>query len=243
MSFKDASAEYAQLMTHHKEGKYLYKPLPHETFHPGQIGYFGLNDKWVQIADLTDPTDLQTKGYTTLKYPLDVDSPDASLWKTRTSESESERSLRGSAGASGAMAGAPVDVSGEVKYKTGARGKAALMTGDVVKYEGFKDPFGDPVGDWVRENAGRLVNESKYGGEIARYGLWGIKATWVTGECAIKMSSGSSRDVDTSFDVAATAMGKLGGGMGSLAKLESENWSVYSSEPVGLGGGEWLGLG
>ncbi|KAL2835847.1 hypothetical protein BJX68DRAFT_273698 [Aspergillus pseudodeflectus] len=50
---------------------------------------------------------------------------------------------------------------------------------------------------------------------------------WVTDECAIKMTSGKSQEIDLSFDLGATGIGKLGVGAGAFDKLKREGWWTY----------------
>ncbi|OQD79366.1 hypothetical protein PENANT_c053G08892, partial [Penicillium antarcticum] len=97
----------------------------------------------------------------------------------------------------------PVEASGEVKYKTGLEGKAAL-------------------------NAEKLF--AKYKDAAKEYGIWAIQAVWITDACAITMSSGNNRDVDVALDVGATGFGKVGGGRALVEKLDSEGWTAYKSE-------------
>lgn len=45
-------------------------------------------------------------------------------------------------------------------------------------------------------------------------------------------SSGSSQNISLALNLAATGFGKVGGGGGSLAKLQNEGWSTYQAKEV-----------
>ncbi|KAL6229366.1 hypothetical protein BDW75DRAFT_245798 [Aspergillus navahoensis] len=187
--------QYAELMNHNPEGRFLYIPQRYSDFHPGSVGYFDRNGGWNEITDLSKPELVEKAGFTKLDRTLTRLEPMEAMWKTRSSESEKERNIHGTSGLSGAMAAAPVDISGEGKYKTSSTAKAALITGSVVKHEKFKSPFGPPIQAWVKDNGNRLV-KGDFGEDIGKYGLWAIQATWITQECAITMTSGRSHDIN-----------------------------------------------
>lgn len=224
------SKEYMKLFAGRNEGYYLYQPLKYEDIHPGSIGYFDDNNIWNEITDVSDPKKLAARGYSGLKRSLKELYRDTCTWNTRSSETLSERSYRGKAGASGAAGGVPVEGSGEMKYKTGSNGKAALIADGMVKIESYTHPFGMSIPDWVRDNADRLIEDC---GDLAReHGLIAVQSVWITDSCAITMSSGSNRDIDSALDVGATALGKLGGGAAFIDKLSTEGWTTYKTEEV-----------
>ncbi|KAL3470377.1 hypothetical protein BJX99DRAFT_239683 [Aspergillus californicus] len=220
--------EYAELMSWNNTGTFLYVPQRFSKFHPGSIGYFDKQGGWNEITDLSQEGGSQNSSFTSLSTALNREEPTESLWKTRSSGSEAELSFNLSAGLSGAMTAAPVDVSGQAKNKSSSTGKAALITESVVKYEKFKAPFQTPIQAWVKENARALV-QSDYSAEIREFGLWAIQATWVTQECAITMTSGKSRDTNVGLDVGVTGIGKAGAGAGSIAKSNNEGWTTYQA--------------
>ncbi|KAJ5351669.1 hypothetical protein N7452_000643 [Penicillium brevicompactum] len=233
MPVQNQSKEYMKLFAGRSEGNYLFIPLTYEELHPGSIGFFNDDNIWNEITDISDPKKLQEGGVYPLRRTLKDPSLDHAEWKTRSSESLSEQSYRGKAGGSGAAGGVPAEANGELKYKTGLKGKAALVADGLVKREMYKHPFLPAIQMWVQENANRLIDEC---GDRARaHGLVAVQAVWVTDSCAITMSSGSDRDIDTALDVGATGFGKIGGGAAFIEKLESEGWTTYSSEPGSKG--------
>jgi hypothetical protein len=223
--------EYAELMKHHGKGNFLYVPERFSRLHPGSIGYFDKEGGWNEITDLSQPGRAEADGFTAIGRTLTLDEPREAMWKTMSSESGSESSLRLTGGLSGAAAAAPVDVSATGKNKRTSDKKAALITGSIVKHEKFIAPYFPPIQSWVKKNARALV-ESDFGDEIKKNGLWAIQSTWVTPECAITMTSDKSRDFDVGLDVGATGFGKLGAGGNSLQKLKSEGWSTYEAKEV-----------
>lgn len=230
----DESKEYMKLFASRKEGYYLYRPLKYEDIHPGSVGFFDDNNSWNEIADISNPEKLAAEGFSGLTPRLARSisnlRSDSCSWNTRSSETESERSYRGKAGASGAAGGVPVEGSGEMKYKTGSNGKAALVADGLVKMEHYPHPFGISIPEWARNNADALIEKS---GKLAReHGLIAVQSVWITDSCAIKMSSGSNRDIDSALDVGATGLGKLGGGAAFIDKLSTEGWTTYKSEEV-----------
>ncbi|KAJ5361625.1 hypothetical protein N7541_002469 [Penicillium brevicompactum] len=228
MPVKNESKEYMKLFAGKGDGNYLYKPLRYEELHPGSIGFFDEDNIWNEITDVSDPKRLQEGGFTPLRRTLKDLYLDGAEWITRSAESLSEQSYRGKAGGSGAAGAVPVEASGELKYKTGSKGKAALVADGLVKIEKYTHPFMPAIQKWVEENANKLVDEC---GESAReHGLVAVQAVWVTDSCAITMSSGSDRDIDTAVDVGATGFGKIGGGAAFIEKLESEGWTAYKSD-------------
>lgn len=230
MPAKNESQEYMKLFAGKKEGHYLYKPLRYEELHPGSIGFFDEDNIWNEITDISDPKKLQEKGFTPLSRSLSDLFSDECKWNTRSAESESENSYRGKAGVSGAAGGAPVEGSGELKYKTSSKGKAALIANGLVKIEKYVHPFGPPIQKWIQQNADRLLDEC--GNKAREHGLVAVQSVWMTDSCAITMSSGSGRDIDAALDVGATGFGKIGGGAAFIEKLSSEGWTTYDSKSV-----------
>lgn len=117
-----------------------------------------------------------------------------------------------------------------MKYKTGSKGKAALIADGLVKIEKYVHPFGGPIQKWVRDNADKLLDEC--GDEAREHGLVAVQSVWLTDSCAITMSNGSDRDIDTALDLGATGFGKIGGGVAFIEKLSTEGWTTYTSQPV-----------
>ncbi|GIJ84873.1 hypothetical protein Asppvi_003724 [Aspergillus pseudoviridinutans] len=222
--------EYAQLMAPNKDGHYLYKPQPFSIFHPGVIGYFDNDGDWHFITDISQPGHPESLGFTGLGRTLYPTEPKESMWKTRSSGSEAEASFGLTGGLSGAMTAAPMDVSANAKNKWGKTGKAALITGQVVVSESFKDPYTKPIEEWVKKNAKALV-DSDYGADIKEYGLWAIQKTWSTQECAVTMQSAHNRDTSAGLDLGATGVGKIGGSGSSLVKGNIEGWTTYKAKP------------
>ncbi|RJE19948.1 hypothetical protein PHISCL_07712 [Aspergillus sclerotialis] len=229
MSDKTQAEQYAELMKANSEGRFLYYPQRYTDLHPGSVGFFDRSGSWNEIADLSKPESLKEAKLTPFNRTLTMLEPREIMWKTKSSESEDEQSIRGTGGLSGAMSAAPVDVSSEGKYKKGSMKKAALVTGHLVKHQKYKPPFGHPIGDWIKTN-GNTLAKGDWRKDIEKYGLWAIQETWVTPECAITMTSDSSRDFNLGLDVGATGFGKLGAGGSSLAKLKSEGWSTYEAK-------------
>ena len=231
MSDKTRAEEYADLMKTNSEGRFLYYPQRYSDLHPGSLGFFDRSGTWNEIADVSRPEPLKDAGLTPFGRPVKLHEPREMLWKTKSSESEDEQSIRGTGGLSGAMTAAPVDVSSEGKYKKGSARKAALVAGHVVKHQKYNGPFGTPIANWVKKNGDTLV-KGDWGRYIQEFGLWAIQEAWVTPECAIIMSSDNNHDFSLGLDVGATGFGKLGAGGSSLAKLKSEGWSTYEAKEV-----------
>ncbi|KAJ5531574.1 hypothetical protein N7527_004967 [Penicillium freii] len=222
--------EYASLMARNPEGTFLYIPPPFKKFHPGSVGFFDENGGWNQITDLGKEGQSKTDGFTALGRTLSRDEPTASMWKTRSSESEDGNHVRLSGGLSAAAAAAvPIDVSGDGKHKHSASGKAGLVTGSLVKREKILAPFGKPVSKWASENAKALL-ASDFSTDIEKNGLWIIQSAWVTDECAIHMTNSKDKEIDVGLDIAATGVGNVGGGGGTLEKLKNEGWTTYQAQ-------------
>ena len=132
---------------------------------------------------------------------------------------------------SGAMSGAPIDVSAEAKNKWGKTGKAALVAEDVVVNEKFRSYPRGPLETWVKANAKALV-KGDYRKEIAEFGLWAISKTWSTKECKINMESAHNRDTSGGLNVGATGIAKGGASGSSSVKTNSEGWTVYTASEV-----------
>lgn len=235
MPAKSAADKYAELFQNKNEGKYLLKPIVFERLHPGVIGYFDpMSGDWTSVADLTDPEAFLSKGYVEGFKKADMDEyKNATFeWSSRTSDGESERSYRGNAGGSGAAGGVPLEANVDFKYKKSSAGSAALITGGLVKYEAFTGPIDTVVKEWIKLN-GKKIQEV-HGSCAKDNGLWAIKGTYYTDECAIKMSTSSGQDIDVGADIGATGFGKLGGGTGSLEKLQSRSYTTFPAVPVSL---------
>lgn len=173
MPDKTLAEQYAELMKANSEGRFLYYPQRYTDLHPGSVGFFDRSGSWNQIADLSNPESVKNAGLTPFDRPLTMHEPREVMWKTKSSESEDERSIRGTGGLSGAMSAAPVDVSSEGKYKKGSMKKAALVTGHLVKHQKYKYPFGMPIGSWVQKN-GHTLAKGDWGKCIDQYGLLAI---------------------------------------------------------------------
>jgi hypothetical protein len=236
MSDLSNSELYMKLFQSRDEGNFLLFPLPYENIHPGSVGYFNpKTGRWTQVADLTNPENLQEEGYSkphSRCLRLKDLVKDTLSWNARESENETKRSWRANAGASGAAGGVPLEGSLDLKYETGSTGKAALVTKSLVKFEAYNGPFGVPIRDWVKANGENILK--LYTDEIEKNGLWAIQSVWVADECAITINSGSHRDIDLGGDIGATGFGKLGGGTALLDKLQSEGWTRYPPIPVRL---------
>lgn len=225
--------EYAALMSRNAEGTFLYIPPTFRKFHPGSVGFFDSDGGWNQITDLGEPSQAPADGFTSFARKLTRDEPKPALWKTRSSESEEGQHIRLAGGVSAAAAAVPIDVSTESKRKTSSSGKAALVTGSTVMREKVVAPFGKPVGTWVSENARALLT-SDFAPDIEQNGLWVVQSTWVTDECAIHMTNRTRREIDVGLDLAATGIGKAGGGGGTFEKLQNEGWTTYKAAEVRL---------
>ena len=233
MPAQDDAETYAKLFESKKEGRYLWKPIVHERLHPGVIGYFDPDTKdWSPIADLSDPEAFLSEGYVESYKKLGEYKTATSEWNTRTSEGESERSHRGNIGASGAAGGVPAEASVDVKYKKGSKSQAALIASGLVNYEAFLGPFKDTAKEWIKANGHKI--EEVHGSAAKDDGIWAIKGVYFTDECAMKITNSKNQDIDLGADIGATGFGKLGGGTGSLEKLESRSWKTCPAVPVSL---------
>ncbi|KAF4769065.1 hypothetical protein HAV15_008615 [Penicillium sp. str.  len=207
--------EYASLMARNPEGTFLYIPPTFKKFHPGSVGFFDENGGWNQITDLGKEGQSETDGFTALGRTLSRDEPKASMWKTRSSESEDGNHVR---------------LSGGIQ-KNSASGKAGLVTGSLVKREKILAPFGKPISKWASENAKALL-ASDFSTDIEKNGLWIIQSAWVTDECAIHMTNSKDKEIDVGLDIAATGVGSVGGGGGTFEKLKNEGWTTYQAQEV-----------
>ncbi|KAL2697333.1 hypothetical protein AAEP93_011237 [Penicillium crustosum] len=222
--------EYASLMARNPEGTFLYIPPTFKKFHPGSVGFFDENGGWNQITDLSKEGQPKIDGFTALGRTLSREEPTASMWKTRSSESEDGDHIRLSGGLSAAAAAAvPIDVNGDGTHKNSASGKAGLVTGSLVKREKILAPFGKPVSKWASENAKALL-ASDFSTDIEKNGLWIIQSAWVTDECAIHMTKSKDKEIDVGLDIAATGVGSVGGGGGTFEKLRNEGWTTYQAQ-------------
>ncbi|KAJ6095654.1 hypothetical protein N7486_006400 [Penicillium sp. IBT 16267x] len=221
--------EYAELMKHNGDGHYLYTPQPFSHLHPGAVGFFDNSGDWNLITDLSIPGRPEEDGFKAPRKVVVYEEPKEKIWKTTSSSKEAEASFGLTGGLSGALSAAPIDVSAEAKNKWGQTGKAALITDDsVIVNEWLKAPCRDIITDWVEKNAKDLVN-GEWGSYIKDFGLWSIKKTWSTQECAIKMTSAHSRDTSAGFDVGATGIAKVGTNGSSNSKSNNKGWRTYKA--------------
>ena len=235
MPAKTAADKYAELFENKGEGRYLLNPIVFENLHPGVVGYFDpQSGDWSSVADLSDPEAFLSEGYVKAFKQLNLERYKKATreWSIRTSQTESARSYRGNAGASGAAGGVPIEGSVDVKHKKATTGSAALITSGLVKYESFTGAFNGSAEDWLKFNGQKIVEA--HGPCAKDNGLWVIKGVYFTDECAIKMDTGSNLDIDVGADIGATGFGKLGGGTGSLKKLESRSYTTFPAVPVSL---------
>lgn len=214
-------------MERNGDGHYLYNPQRFKDFHPGSVGYFDSNGDWYHITDILEKDDR----FEPVDHSLAFAEPFESMWKTVSSGSEAETSFGLDAGLSGALSGAPVDVSANAKNKSGSTGQAALITTGVVKKERFQQGAHPIFKDWVKRNLKKLTT-GQYADYIKEHGLYAIYTTWSTEECAIKLKSGYSRDTGGGVAVGATSIGKIGASGSSLKHLESEGWRTYKAKEV-----------
>ncbi|KAJ5671699.1 hypothetical protein N7507_000826 [Penicillium longicatenatum] len=222
--------EYAQLMKHNGKGShFLFTPQPFSELHPGAVGFFDESGQWHLITDLSIPGHPEEKGFTAPKKVVTYGKPTEDIWKTTSSSKEDEASIGLTGGLSGALSSAPIDVSAEAKNKWGNTGKAALITDDsVVVNEWLNTPCRDIITEWVEKNAKTLAS-GEWRSYIKDYGLWAIKKTWATQECAITMRSAHNRDTSGGFDVGATGIAKVGTNGSSTSKSNNEGWRKYKA--------------
>lgn len=214
-------------------GTFLFKPQWFTKCSLGSIGYFDKTGDWNQVTNLLEKGRAEKDGYKPFPSesdPLELELSEVteSRWETGSAEKETGRSSRLRTEASGAMAAAPVEASVQVKTKNTSTGSAALVTPSVVRNHKFQGPFKDQIMDWIEDNAPKLHSRR----QVRERGLWAIMSAWVTDECAVKMTSGKTRDIDLSFDLGATGIGKAGSGIGVFDKLKREDWQVYSPDEV-----------
>ncbi|KAJ5655418.1 hypothetical protein N7507_007368 [Penicillium longicatenatum] len=228
----DPAKRYADIMGYKPHGHFLYKPLDANKIPLGSVGYFHRTGDWCELVNLMDKGNPEAKGYKPFRHSLEVDKVQECYWDKQSGESEVGRSSRATAEASGAMAAAPIDVSAQMKHKTSSTGSAALITGSVVRYYKLKDPFKFQIMDWVDENGAEFIKSRRQRHEIRERGLFVIMAIWVTDECAVKLTTGESSEVDLSLDLGATGIGKIGGGIGAFDKLKREDWRTYTPKQV-----------
>jgi hypothetical protein len=55
--------------------------------------------------------------------------------------------------------------------------------------------------DWVDENGAEFIKSQHQRHEIRDRGLFVIMAVWVTGECAVKLTTGKNSEFDLSLDL------------------------------------------
>ncbi|KAK1144300.1 hypothetical protein N8T08_005714 [Aspergillus melleus] len=208
----DPAKQYAEIMGYQPHGNFLYKPQDARDLPLGSVGYFDRNEDWVELANLMERGNPESKGYGPFRHTLQVGEVKECYWDKQSGESEVGRSSRATAEASGAMAAAPVDVSVQMKRNTSSTGSAALITGSAVRKHKLKNPFKHEMMDWVDENAAEIIKPRRRRHEIRDRGLFVIMAVWVTDECAVKLTTGKKSDVDLSLDLGATGIGKTKNG-------------------------------
>lgn len=223
--------EYTKLMGRNPEGIYLYKPAPYSVCHPGSVGFFDAEGNWSEITDLEQKHRVENAGFKPLNRTLSREDTRDYMWDSRSSDDQSELSLEGKTELSGVLTSAPIDVGGNAKSKTGKSNTANLVTGSVVKHERLQAPFKISVKDWINDNAKALVR-GDYSDDIKEHGVWVIRATYVTQECAITIDSARSQEYALGGELGATGLGKLGAGGSSLAKFKGAGWSTYTASEI-----------
>ncbi|OJJ01856.1 hypothetical protein ASPVEDRAFT_83380 [Aspergillus versicolor CBS 583.65] len=219
------SKEYADIMGRETSfGTFLFIPQWFSTLRLGSVGYFDRTGEWNEITNLFEKGRAEADGFKPFNQDLKLRDVRETQWEAGSAETESGRSARLTTEASGAMAAAPVEASAQVKTSSSETGSAALITSSVVRNHRFQGDFKGPIKVWVEDNAKTLVDKRS---DIATQGLWTIMGVWVTDECAVKMTSGKSQEIDVSFDLGATGIGKLGAGVGASEKLKREGWWTY----------------
>ncbi len=227
------SKEYADIMGRETSfGTFLFIPQWFSTMRLGSVGYFDLTGEWNEITNLFEKGQAEKDGFTPFNRDLQLRDVRETHWQAGSAETETGRSSRLTTEASGAMAAAPVDASVQVKTSSSTTGSAALITSSLVQNHRFQGDFKGPIKDWVEDNAKTLVEKRS---DIEKQGLWAVMGAWVTDECAIKMTSGKSQEIDLSFDLGATGIGKLGAGVGASDKLKREGWWTYPKNEVCAG--------
>ncbi|KNG90624.1 hypothetical protein ANOM_001344 [Aspergillus nomiae NRRL 13137] len=205
--------EYRKIMGDRTYGTFLFTPQWFSNMTLGSVGYFDKTGEWHQVTNLMEEGRPERDGYKPFRREgLEYAEPQPIVWENNSSEIEKGRSYRGTAEGSGAMAAAPAEASVQVKVqKHGISGHA--------KYRMI---------DWVTDNTTELLEHPDFGRALKqKEELWVVAATWVTKECAIKLASGKKQDLDLSFDVGATGIGKLGSGIGVFEQLKREGCRSY----------------
>ncbi|PWY70785.1 hypothetical protein BO83DRAFT_363416 [Aspergillus eucalypticola CBS 122712] len=219
------SKEYADIMGRETSfGTFLFIPQWFSTLRLGSVGYFDRTGEWNEITNLFEKEQAEKDGFKPFSHDLKLRDVRETHWQAGSAETETGRSSRLTTEASGAIAAAPVEASVQVKTSSSTTGSAALITSSVVRNYRFQGDFKGPIKDWVEDNAKALVERRS---DIETQGLWAVMGAWVTDECAIKMTSGKGQEIDVSFDLGATGIGKLGAGAGAFDKLKREGWWTY----------------
>ncbi|RAH56626.1 hypothetical protein BO85DRAFT_488806 [Aspergillus piperis CBS 112811] len=219
------SKEYADLMGRETSfGTFLFIPQWFSTLRLGSVGYFDRTGEWNEITNLLEKGQAEKDGFKPFSHDLKLRDVRETHWQAGSAETETGRSSRLTTEASGAIAAAPVEASVQVKTSSSTTGSAALITSSVVRNYRFQGDFKGPIKGWVEDNAKALVERRS---DIETQGLWAVMGAWVTDECAIKMTSGKNQEIDVSFDLGATGIGKLGAGAGAFDKLKREGWWTY----------------
>ncbi|GKZ39262.1 hypothetical protein AbraIFM66950_012185 [Aspergillus brasiliensis] len=219
------SKEYADIMGRETSfGTFLFIPQWFSTLRLGSVGYFDRTGEWNEITNLLEKGQAEKDGFRPFSHDLKLRDVRETHWQAGAAETETGRSSRLTTEASGAIAAAPVETSVQVKTSSSTTGSAALITSSVVRNYRFHGDFKGPIKEWVEDNAKALVERRS---DIETQGLWAVMGAWVTDECAIKMTSGKGQEIDVSFDLGATGIGKLGAGAGAFDKLKREGWWTY----------------
>ncbi|KAL3430171.1 hypothetical protein BDV09DRAFT_199891 [Aspergillus tetrazonus] len=219
------SKKYADIMGRETSfGTFLFIPQWFSTLRLGSVGYLDRTGEWNEITNLFEKGRAEKDGFKPFTHDLTLRDVRETHWQAGSAETETGRSSRLTTEASGAMAAAPLDASVQVKTSSSSTGSAALVTSSVVRNHRFQGDFKGPIKDWIEDNAKALLEKRR---DIETQGLWAVMGAWVTDECAIKMTSGENQEVDVSFDLGATGIGKLGAGAGAFDKLKREGWWTY----------------
>ncbi|KAB8259381.1 hypothetical protein BDV32DRAFT_150496 [Aspergillus pseudonomiae] len=221
--------EYRKSMGDRTYGTFLFTPQWFSKMTLGSVGYFDKTGGWHQVTNLMEEGRPERDGYKPFRREgLEYAEPQPIFWENNSSEIEKGRSYRGTAEGSGAMAAAPAEASVQVKVSNSSTGSAALITRSEVQKHGISGHAKHRMIDWVTDNTTELLEHPDFGRELkGKKELWTVAATWVTKECAIKLASGKKQDLDLSFDVGATGIGKLGGGIGVFEQLKREGCQSY----------------
>ena len=112
------------------------------------------------------------------------------------------------------------------KRTTSISGKAAPVT-DKLRCERKSLLLSTSLSRRERPRLHEALLDSDFALDIAKNGIWIIRHTWVTGECAIDMTNRSDKEIEVGLDIAATGIVKAGAGRGTFVKLKNEGWTTY----------------